>query len=1452
MAEGLFDNRYRYDFIYPRGRSGETLRAVDTREADRPVVIKRPAPNDAPPIRAGQEVSILTERKALQKLAGQPSLCALLGSGQFTVGGVSHQYIVIERATGDIVADTVLALSSSGARMPELEMLVIVDALLGLLEAAHERDIVYNDVDAKHLFWSRDEYRLKVIDWGNAVFLEGDESSPQGISRQSDIYQVGELLYFIVTGGGRVEIPRASAQNATDDFRLDFSEDAGRLHTRLQAIISRATHPNPRYRYHTISEMRAELEEYRTPMERDRSASLNRVQDRLRRELSRDELYALLAILDPVLAHDPGHPPSRALEFEVNARISDLQVSADLDAARIYLESGSWERALNVLEELQPRARGSAAVVITILMDWAALLSEDDNASVQLPAVQEAISLLFEADPAEATRILVMDTDGDYRAQSLQWLMAERISAHVGEIMLLRPNLFRLQVALTTLAGQSVNVSDARAMLNEINAALDKLTGETSSTANDLRNGFRMVTDRLNNLMRALESVSAEYQLPNRMLPLSALTRATNAAMALADNMHVIGKQAATNPMEALGALDNSREIVAGAPAWEALAHKLDDLYQHLAEFESYVPAADGGDVAAWLQRAHTALVPFANGLTDERLNGIVAGLADAADAWKAYDQAAILGSRSSAIAALERVGAGVQTASPSLAAWVNQLRSVVSSAVHVERGALHQAVGQALSDGWEHFDRGRLPEAERMGAQAGELAANETEREAARRLHALAQHTREWIDRGGLGSTSAAQKALTQVELLYSAEEIGLRDAFAGQMPSKDTYLRAMNRGLIDPLERLGTAPVRIFFVNAVLYGALDAREGNTEDALFWRDVSAKTGVDPNAKHPLTRMLEDYVQQRRDLSTAAAQLGKINSAASLPLLDGIRRGLEQNSQTRLLAPAVLSVRELEAAVRDWTDGEFRSAGTRLENALKAVDEVEKTGDITLTGYRAWLMTLLSTAAELHSNARRLAQAVDAQPPTPPEVLSVAHQFQVEVTARTLGEAYTGTLRQWRDMYESFAAAFTDRSLRRTARLARLNELFGAMFIDRHPAYPLYRHWYTLTEYSPEFPAPPTDEPTPRISEQEEPGVVSARSMDDPAPPKSARGGAARSRRRISPILVLVLAIAIIAAVSVATQNRPGGEDVPTGTQVAAAASAEVTDEIGAQGVTTLDAGSIDTLVPTDDIALMTPTALSVLATIAPRDTDTPSPTFTATDTPTRTLPPSRTPTSTRTASSTPTQTNTPAPTLPPGGLRGEQDLLALAGQIVSPSWDPEAFSPVTAGSEIWRLGAGSALGEGDTLFAGPETAFLIGRYGEDAAARIIRMDAVLDLQTFNPPLVVDNAVYFGVLLQNADDPSQQVGVRVQIQGSQGELIQLSLQNGSTLTTVSQRARTDDPLRVEIVRNLTNDSIQVLVNRQPLGNPVPFVGDDVPVVPVLFVHNGGVIVYVEEWSLTLR
>src|SRR3972149_7064023 len=120
-TESLFDNRYRYDYIYPRGRSGETHRAYDMQDNDRPVVIKRPAPQDAPPMRAGQEVSIRNERQALERLSGHPVLTELRGSGTFRVGGHTHEYIVMDLAQGQIVEEIVLERAQQGEYLPELE-----------------------------------------------------------------------------------------------------------------------------------------------------------------------------------------------------------------------------------------------------------------------------------------------------------------------------------------------------------------------------------------------------------------------------------------------------------------------------------------------------------------------------------------------------------------------------------------------------------------------------------------------------------------------------------------------------------------------------------------------------------------------------------------------------------------------------------------------------------------------------------------------------------------------------------------------------------------------------------------------------------------------------------------------------------------------------------------------------------------------------------------------------------------------------------------------------------------------------------------------------------------------------------------------------------------------------------------------------------------------------------
>ncbi|MDX2162026.1 MAG: hypothetical protein SF162_11925 [bacterium] len=1450
MADSIFDNRYRYDYIYPRGRSGETLRAVDLQEGERLVVIKRPAPQDAPPIRSGQEVSILNERKALQRLASHPAITTYLGGGQFTVSGTQHQYIVMERAAGETVADLVLELDKHGDRLPELEMLVIVDLLLDLLNSAHSYDIVYNDVDAKHLFWDREGYRLKVIDWGNAVFLEGDEITPQGISRQTDIYQAAELMYTILTGGGRMEVPR----DAGDGFKLNFGHDQERIHTRLQSIVSRAAHPNPRLRYRSVAELRKDLADYRAPLERERNALIGRVNERLRRDLSKSDLTGLARTLEPAILADPGYPPGRQTAAEIQHRLTDLDVGADLDAARIYMTNGNWTRAGGLLAELRPRARAMTANLIDLFIDWSGTLQTQRP---PLPAaVGEAVAMLFDGQYAGAVNALVTRDLHQPNTRGLQYTLADQVAAHIPDILLLRPPLHRLSEALTRLTADGLIVSEPRVALVEIQNQLDALAEIIDANLIRLRDGYRLLVDELTALATLFESTMQQYGLSEERLPISALVRATNAAMALADNMHVIGKRAAAAPREALGALDACRVIDPTNPSWDVIGQLLASLYEVLGRFQTYIPSADGLDLENWFTAARRELIPYNERLFDEMLAGMVSGLEIGGRSWAGYAETVVQGNRIGAITALASASEAVGTVSPTLAGWFNQLRTVIGSASYIERHALYGALGRALADGWENFDRGRLVESERLGGTAYEAGRDDAERYAARRLRELAAIARDWLDRSGIVDARRTEAALTALELLYTADEIAMRDGFNAQMPSKDTFLKAMNKGLVDLYARRSTAAVRILFVNYGLLGALDAQEDRLDDAAFWRDAAIRVLGESSARHPLVRALEDFIQRRRDLLAAAELLNAVRNAQALTTLDQTRKALDDNAQAKLLTAAGYSLREVEAALRDWSDGEFRAAGIKLENALKAVDDVETAGSITLTAYRAYLMELVGKAAELHTNARRINQIIESRPETPPETLQAWHHEQVATTARLIGDAYAANLRQWRDSYEAFLSVYTDRTMRRSTKLTRFNDLFGAMFIDRHPAYPLYRFWFTLTEQSSEFPAPPTQDPVPRVTEEALTDVP-----PDPTLTRRARrdqeGSPAPRRNMPLVITALVAGIGLVGAgILLSTGALNGGAGEVTGTTPALAAeqtdpAAAFTDESGS---TPTDLPFISEADPTPTEP--TPNGLAIVNTLPPRPTDTitrtarPSATATRTPTITRTATMTFTSSATFTASTTPSATHTASPTPPPNGVQGRADLLTLLGSVESdPFWNAEQFSQQSEdGETFWRLGVGT-LADG-IITISPPAALLAARYGREPETRIVRAETTLSLVTYNPPLLIDDEVYFGVLLQAGDNPSNVAGVEFRV--SESGALSLSQREQTNTTMLAQRAYAlDTPIRVRLERNLNDETLTVFVENTPLGQPIPFVGAGEAVFPVLYVHAGGVIVDIAAWEITL-
>jgi hypothetical protein len=231
------------------------------------------------------------------------------------------------------------------------------------------------------------------------------------------------------------------------------------------------------------------------------------------------------------------------------------------------------------------------------------------------------------------------------------------------------------------------------------------------------------------------------------------------------------------------------------------------------------------------------------------------------------------------------------------------------------------------------------------------------------------------------------------------------------------------------------------------------------------------------------------------------------------------------------------------------------------------------------------------------------------------------------------------------------------------------------------------------------------------------------------------------------------------------------------------------------------------------------------------------------------TPPPTDTPSATPTPSDTPTRTATPTATLPPTGIQGRQDLLALLDSAAGDyPWAAEDFSPGPDG-EFWRLGVG-ALSEEDMIAVGLPPQMLESAYGNNAAARIRRVEATLTLTTFNPPLLLDEAVFFGALVQDANNPQNAAGMHVQL--VQNGVINLGQRVNNTVRTLSQRSVNAVIVRIRLERDLDSGAISLFFNDEALGEPIPFAPSDAPLIPMLFVKDGGVIVSVSDWYVTLR
>jgi hypothetical protein len=1413
-TESLFDNRYRYDHIYPRGRSGETLRAYDTHDNNRPVVIKRPAPQDAPPMRAGQEVSIRTEKQALERLSGHPVLTELRGSGIFRVGGHSHDYIVMDRAQGEIVENLVLENAVQGKRLSELEVLVVVDHLLDLLAYAHDRQVIYNDVDAKHLFWDRAAYQLKVIDWGNAVFTDEPGALPT-VTRSTDIYQVGELLYFIFTGGNRLAVEMQDS----DSFFVNFGPAAETLPARLQGIITRAVQPDPRRRYSTMRELRHALTDYRQPLEKTRDDLLARVRKRIRPTASQEELVELREALRGAAEMDPGHPDVAALAAEIEHLLGQIRFQADLDAIRIYLESGNWTRALALLNDLLPHTDPANEPLARFLIAAAGTL-EELRVSPPPACFLNALTPLFQGDTPAAGHILLTTAETRPNSRQAQWMLAEQLAVMLPDVILLRPHLVHLRQILHSAAD-----TGALALLDQIDTdiATTPLPGLTG-----LAVIYQQTTAALGQMEERLNLSPAEQETA-----LAIVIRARRAAHEVVNRLEAVGHHVYSNPTQAGELLRNAAQIDPTSPHFAALHDYFDEVHQAITALAQFKPRSDGTNLNQWFADVQHFIQPFLDDIPDPKLHAAAQALQQAAEGWTTSINYFALGRRQPTIKLLRDTADVIRPFNEQIAAWLGALANRLPDAPHAEQLSPNQALAEKLIDGWKAWDRGDGPHAVELARQAYDLGVTDGERMAANRLRRLAELVEGWLANHGYEDAQRTSQAANQTLAVLLTDENHERQLFDEQMPNATLYLRAMGRGIVAYMQQSSSAGWRTLYLYYTLQGMLALLNNELDHAEFWRNAASRSME--NARTHRAFQVLDRALTARVLVQQAQQA--INAVVGPKDLEAVRSALNAPLAGELLSGAQQATQLAQDALRSWSDGDFYAARQALDTAVEQIHRAVETAQLQIETFVIWLSSLRDAAAELHQVRLTIEQAAVTTREDPDPAIGEAHARIVRITLDKLGPDHAHQVRQWDDMYRAVLETYTSPRLNQRERLAAFDRHFASLFISRHPAYPLFRHWQSLVAQMPpdEIEVNPVDyaEPLP-LKSVDSPAYLDEDREPEPEPELApARGGDLPWNWIIAGAVVLLIA-AVIFAVMRNRGQQDEGPSIPDeaatetilGTAPVTLRPTTTQAPVVVQQPTAALTLEITTPAPTTVPTLPEPTATSLLSTVEPSLT------------PTVFELPTQTPTLFVTSTLIPS--DTPVPVTETAGGSNTNILAALAGLPENIRPGPAgAFTPAENGS--WTVSTAGSSGP-ITIPLPPELISTLFQPG--AANTMRRVDAVMELARYDAVDLNAGNVSFGLGAENRDG-DQTIG---QVQFIEASFVSLGLNQNGSFRSSTQYPQQSPQITLSVRRSNTT-TISFFVDDRWLGDSVFLFPQGEPVTLVLFVSGKDVLVNISAFKM---
>jgi beta-lactam-binding protein with PASTA domain len=254
-------DRYKLVVRLAGGGMGEVYRAHDLL-LDRPVAVKVLQPSLA------SDEELVERFKAEARAAARLSHPNVVAVHDWGCHNGRTYFMVMEYVSGTDLRDVLVTRGSlepgQGAE--------IVASVCDALAAAHATGLIHRDVKPENVLIARDG-RVKVADFGIAVFADGDRTAPGGVSgtlrylspeqargdeatHASDIWSAGAVLAELVTGypplqgAGSDLLRRRAREPVPAPSELD-----ARVPEEIDEIVLRACALEPGARYRDVSEM---------------------------------------------------------------------------------------------------------------------------------------------------------------------------------------------------------------------------------------------------------------------------------------------------------------------------------------------------------------------------------------------------------------------------------------------------------------------------------------------------------------------------------------------------------------------------------------------------------------------------------------------------------------------------------------------------------------------------------------------------------------------------------------------------------------------------------------------------------------------------------------------------------------------------------------------------------------------------------------------------------------------------------------------------------------------------------------------------------------------------------------------------------------------------------------------------------------------------------------------